>query len=269
MSIAAAGNIACDPSDEDFNGGLGVVGGGCRFKDTSDLIGALAPDAVLPLGDNQYEGGTLENYNSVYHPTWGRFRSISYPIPGNHEYGVSGAAGYFTYFGSRAPAQYYSYDLGSWHLVALNSEISHSAGSTQDRWLQSDLAATNKPCILAYWHRPRFSSGPQGSDASMAPMYRTLYNAGTDVLLVGHDHFYERFAPQNADGIADPQGIREFVVGTGGKSRHSAQVLKPNSEVVGSAFGVLNLTLRPGSYDWRFANINPSGFTDTGSGTCH
>ena len=267
--VAAAGNIACDPSDADFNGGLGTSGGGCRFKETSDVVASIGPDAVLPLGDNQYQNGSLANYQSVYDPTWGRFRSISHPAPGNHDYDTPGATGYFTYFGSQAPAPYYSFDLGAWHLISLNSEISKDGGSAQEVWLRQDLATTDKECVLAYWHRPRFSSGPSGGTPTMEPLYRALRDNDVEVLLTAHDHLYERFAPQDAVGNADPSGVRQFVVGTGGKSRHSAQIVKPNSEVWGSAYGALKLTLRQGAFDWRFVAIPTSSFTDSGSDTCH
>jgi hypothetical protein len=269
MIVAAAGNIACDPADLDFNGGLGTPGGGCRFKETSDVVASIDPDAVLPLGDNQYEGGSLVNYQSAYDPTWGRFRSISHPTPGNHEYAVPGAADYFSYFGSQAPAPYYSFDLGAWHLISLNSEVSRGVGSAQEIWLRQDLASTDKECVLAYWHRARFSSGPSGGAPTMEPLYRALRDNDVEVLLSAHDHFYERFAPQDAAGNPDPLGVRQFIVGTGGKSRHSAQIVKPNSEVRGSSYGALKLTLRPGNFDWRFVAIPTSSFTDSGSGTCH
>ena len=263
MVVAAAGNIACDPGNEDPGGG------GCRYGDTSDVVISIAPDVVLPLGDNQYENGTLAKYQQAYDPTWGRFKDISFPTPGNHDYDDPGASGYFSYFGSQAPGPYYSFDRGAWHFVSLNSEIAHHAGSAQEVWLDEDLAATDKTCVVAYWHSPRFSSGPQGNDASMEPLYRSLHEGGAEILLVAHDHFYERFAPQDAAGNPDPLGVREFVVGTGGKSRHQVQILKPNSEVTGSTYGALRLTLKNGSYDWRFVAIPTSSFTDSGSGSCH
>ena len=233
------------------------------------MVASIDPDAVLPLGDNQYQDGSLAKFQSVYHPTWGRFRSISHPTPGNHDYDTPGAAGYFGYFGSQAPAAYYSFDLGAWHLISLNSEISKEAGSAQEVWLRQDLASTNKECVLAYWHWPRFSSGPSSGSPAMEPLYRALRDNDVEILLSAHDHFYERFAPQDAVGNLDPAGVRQFVVGTGGKSRHQEQIVKPNSEVRGSAYGALKLTLRPGDFDWQFVPIPTSSFTDSGSGTCH
>ena len=275
--IAAAGDIACDPDIAAFNGARGTRGA-CRQRYTSDLLIDGSYTAVLPLGDIQYEIGTLRDFRRSYDLSWGRLRDISRPVPGNHEYGTPQAAGYYAYFGARAgaPARgYYSYDLGAWHLIALNSNCGAiggcGRGSPQERWLRADLAAHKTSCTLAYWHHPRFSSGLHGNSDVYTAFWKTLYDAGADVVLVSHDHDYERFAPQDALGRADPaRGIREFVVGTGGRSRYPFRTPRPNSEVRNSvAFGILALTLRANSYDWRFVPEAGQSFTDTGSAACH
>jgi acid phosphatase type 7 len=275
--IAAAGDIACDPADASFNGGQGTASA-CRMKATSDLMLGLGLTAVLTLGDNQYENGTLAKYQASYDPSWGRLNAIVRPVPGNHEYLTAGAAGYFSYFGAAAgdPAQgYFSYDLGSWHLIALNSNCAAvggcGAGSPQEQWLAADLAAHAGTCTLAYWHHPRFSSGPHGNDATSDAFWQTLYGAGADVVLNGHDHVYERFAPQSPAGAADPaQGIRQFTVGTGGKNLTGISVVRPNSEVRNaSAFGVLEMTLHPNGYTWRFLSASGGAVLDQGASLCH
>ena len=267
--VMAAGDIACVP-------GASVTATACRHRYTSDLLGAEpALAAVLALGDLQYEDGLASEFvgAGAYHDTWGRYKAVTRPVPGNHEYHVAGAPGYFDYFGSAAgtPGRgYYSFDVGSWHLVALNSEIETTTGSAQERWLRADLAATASDCILAYWHRPRFGSGSHGSDADFTALWRALYDAKADVVLNGHDHDYERFAPQDPDGGADAEGLREFVVGTGGASHEPfGSTIAPNSEFRdGTAFGVLKLTLHGSSYDWAFVpESGPS--KDAGSTACH
>ena len=229
-------------------------------------------DAVLTLGDNQYENGELANFQQAYDASWGRVKAITRPTPGNHEYQTAGASGYFSYFGTAAGSAgkgYYSYDLGAWHLIALNSEIDVSAGSAQDQWLRSDLAAHSNTCTLAYWHHPRFSSGIEhGNDPSLDPLWQALYSAGADVVLNGHDHDYERFAPQNPAGQADGNGIREFVVGTGGKNVKGFGTIRANSQMRGSTFGVLKLTLHATGYDWNFTAEAGKTFTDSGSSSC-
>ena len=200
------------------------------------------------------------------------------PAVGNHEYGTPGAEAYYTYFGARAgPAGkgYYSFDLGSWHLISLNSncgEVSCAKGSEQDRWLRADLAAHPSRCTLAYWHHPRWSSGTtHGDTESVAPFIDALYEAGADLVLVGHEHNYERFAPQDPRERPDPdRGIREFVVGTGGKSLYPFGSPDPNSEVRNSdTFGILSLTLHPTGYDWEFVPEAGGQFHDRGAGQCH
>ena len=274
--VMAAGDIACDPANPAFNGGAGTATS-CLQLATSNLLLAEHVDAVLPLGDNQYENGILATYLASYATSWGRVLDVTHPVPGNHEYQTSGASGYFDYFGGAAGGRttgYYSYDLGTWHLIALNSNCAPIGGcgpeSPQEEWLRADLAAHPVDCVLAYWHHPRFSSGEHGSDQMMVTFWQDLYAAGADVVLSGHDHDYERFAPQDAFGTADPlHGIREFVVGTGGKSHYAIVTPQPNSEVRDSATaGVLKLTLRPGSYAWQFLPAVGGSFTDQGSQGC-
>ncbi len=275
--IAAAGDIACDPNDSNFNQGNGTATV-CHMKATADLIAGRSPAAVLALGDTQYENGALAKFRESYDPTWGRFKAITHPVVGNHEYGTRGASGYFAYFGAAAgdPAKgYYSFDLGAWHLIVLNSNCGPvggcGAGSPQERWLREDLAAsTGKTCVLAAWHQPRFSSGLHGSDAAYAAFFRDLYDAGADVVLTGHDHDYERFGRLAPGGEVEfGRGIREFVVGTGGRSHYPFMRIQPGSEVQNSdTYGVLMLTLHPASYDWEFVPERGKTFTDQGSARC-
>ena len=274
--IAAAGDIACDPDSDSFEDGNGE-GLECRQKATSDLLVGVRYRAVLVLGDIQYEDGSYENFLESYDPTWGRVKGITRPAPGNHEYETEDADGYFRYFGGRAghPARgWYSFDLGGWHLVSLNSNCDEvggcGPGSPQFRWLRADLAADRAKCTLAYWHHPRFSSGDHGSDARYVAFWRALYNANADLVLVGHDHGYERFAPQRAAGTRDRRrGLREFVVGTGGKNLRGFPQVRPNSDVRDvSSLGVLELTLGRSAYAWRFRPAVGS-FTDSGSARCH
>ena len=271
--VVAVGDIACrvDKTHK-------VTPTTCQHKATSDVALALDPDAVLALGDNQYPGGSLVDFQKYYDPTWGRLKAITHPVPGNKEYGTGGAAGYFDYFypGNQSIRQtgYYSFDVGEWHMVALNSEcaaVSCAVGSAQEQWLRADLAATNASCVLAYWHEPMFTSGTRGGTAEVRPLYQALYDYGVDVLLSGHMHFYERFAPQNPSGVLDPQsGIRQFVVGTGGKSiLNIGNGSYPNRVVRDTtSFGVLKLTLHPDSYDWEFVPAAGYSFTDSGSDVC-
>jgi hypothetical protein len=283
--IAAAGDIACDPASPTFNGGAGTSTS-CRQRYTSDLLVGAGLAAVLPLGDIQYECGGYPAFLQSYDPTWGRVKSITRPAVGNHEYltsggtgcdaGNAGANGYFTYYGAAAgnPDQgYYSFDLGSWHVIALNSNCGDvggcGPGSPQGQWLTSDLAAHPNLCTLAYWHIPLFSSGGRAAPNSR-PFWDALYAAGADVVLTGHDHIYERFAPQDPSGRPDDvRGMRQFVVGTGGSNHTSLATLAANSEVRNaSTFGVLKLTLRPTSYEWQFVPEAGGSFTDSGTTSC-
>ncbi len=268
--VVAAGDIACDPETNAKRAPGGVE---CQSGATADVISGIGPSAVLPLGDNQYPKATLSEFQGSYHLSWGRFLGITRPVPGNHEYNRGGAPGYFAYFGAAAGPPglgYYSYDIGAWHIIALNNYEPHSPGSPQLLWLEADLAQNPRLCQLAYWHSPRFSSGDEGNDASVAPFWHGLYRAGVDVILNGHDHNYERFDLQNPEANADSRGIRQFVVGTGGRSLVPMDQRERNSQVFSSdAFGVLRLTLGDASYDWQFVPVSGKAFTDSGSTACH
>ncbi|MFC4586675.1 CBM96 family carbohydrate-binding protein [Sphaerisporangium corydalis] len=244
---------------------------------TANLLDGI-PGTVFTAGDDAYPNGSASNFSSYYAPTWGRHKARTRPVPGNHEYVTSGASAYYAYFGSAAgdPAKgYYSYDLGNWHVVALNSncsEVACSAGSTQERWLRSDLVASTKPCTFAYWHHPRFTSGANHApDTTVAPLVQALYDNNADVIVTGHNHQYERFAPLNPGGQLDnTRGIRHFVIGTGGADLYSFGTILANSEVRNnSTFGVVKFTLHPNSYTWQFVPQAGKTFTDTGTTTCH
>jgi hypothetical protein len=234
--------------------------------------------AVAVLGDSVYDSGTPAEFANCYEPTWGRFKERTRPAVGNHEYLTPGAAGYYDYFGAAAgePGRgYYSYDLGAWHIVVINSLCWEVGGcereAAQAEWLAADLRDHPARCTLAYWHFPRFSSGLHGSSTVVQNYWDLLYEAGAEIVLTGHDHSYERFAPQDAQGRADPErGIREFVVGTGGASHYGFALALPNSEVRESAtFGVLVLTLYEDRYEWDFVPVAGKTFADQGSGICH
>ena len=283
--VAAAGNIACDPAWPEFNGGNGTATD-CHQRDTSDLLTKTSLAAVLALGDAQYACGGLAAYQQAYGPTWGRVKSITHPVPGNHDWVSSGGTdcdptgrggGYFSYFGSAARpsgTSYYSFNVGTWHIVALDSQCSAvggcGAGSPEETWLRADLAANPNKCTLAYWHYPLFSSGLEGPRSEAATFWADLDSAGAELVLNAHEHDYERFAPQHGNGQADPKGIREFVVGTGGRMRHAFTTVAPNSQVrENGSWGVLELTLHPGSYEWRFVPVSGGTFSDSGSAACH
>ena len=261
--IIAAGDIAScsSPGDEQSAALLENISG-----------------TVITLGDNAYESGTIDEFNNCYDPTWGQQKERTFPSVGNHEYKTADAAGYFSYFGAAAgdPQKgYYSYDIGEWHIIVINANCSEIGGcgvnSPQMEWLQTDLAAHPALCTLAYWHQPRFSSGLHGNDTELIPIWQTLYDANAELVLNGHDHDYERFAPQNPNGEAEPvNGIREFVVGTGGKDLRSIGDPISNSEVHNdNTWGVLTVTLHPTGYDWQFIPVAGMNFTDSGSGICH
>ena len=277
VTVVAAGDIVCGPGSPGFNGGAGTDTY-CHMKQTAALISSINPSAVFALGDIQYDLSTYENYLNIYSKSWGAFKSRTRPVPGNHEYDVPGAAGYYQYFGSAAgdPKKgYYSFNIGDWHVVALNSVCSAAggcgAGSAQEKWLRADLAANSKKCTLALIHDPRYSSGRHGSITAVRAFWRALYEANADLVLSGNDHHYERFAPQNYDGVKDiARGLRQFVVGTGGKSLYGIYSVKSNSEVRHSGtYGVLRLTLKSGGYDWKFVPEAGKSFTDSGSTSCH
>jgi chitodextrinase len=272
--VTAAGDIAC---------GVGTTGGGCKQMDTSSLILGIAPDAVLPLGDVQYEQGALSDFNSFYAPSWGRVKSITHPAVGNHEYGTSGASGYWDYYngvgaltgiaGERSKG-WYSYDVGNWHLVALNTNCGNvggcGVGSPEEKWLKGDLAG--HACTIVYAHHPRWTSDTRDFDKpEIAPLIQDMYDAGVELYLVGHSHFYERMAPATPSETVDrAAGVRQIIAGTGGRNVYGFGTVEPISEVRnGNTFGVLKLTLHPSSYDWQFVPIPGQSFTDTGSDTCH
>jgi hypothetical protein len=231
------------------------------------------------LGDEQYENATLAKFRVSFAPSWGRFQAVSHPAAGNHEYVTRGAAGYFDYFGKAAGRRgkgWYSYDIGEWHVIVLNSNCRYvggcELGSPQERWLRADLKAhVDQHCTLAYWHHPRFSSGVHGSSTTYRRWWKDLYAANADLVLVGHDHDYERFAPQDPFGARDPaRGVREIVVGTGGKHHDPLVHRIANSEAFNDdAYGILDLTLRPSGYAWRFVPEPGRSFTDGGSARCH
>jgi hypothetical protein len=265
--LAAAGDIACAPNTP-------RTPTACHYAETAAIVGAINPTAVALLGDNQYESGFLPYYMRAFDPTWGVFRPRTFPVPGNHEYNRVGADGYYAYFGAAAgdPARgYYAYDIGSWHILALNSNCTYvpcAAGSAQEQWVRSELAAHPRSCTMAYWHHSLFSS--QGGDPRMRDIWRDLGAARVDVVLSGHNHNYERFAGQDATGHLDPfAGPREFVVGTGGRDLGAIRGAGRNSEIrQDKAFGVLALVLSRTGYAWSF-DSEGGAFVDTGSTPCH
>lgn len=259
-----------------------LIGAGDIASCTSTADGATARlldgrrGTVFTAGDNAYESGAAAEFANCYDPTWGRHKNRTRPSLGDHEYITAGASGYFGYFGARAGASgkgYYSYDRGRWHIVVLNSNCGEvggcSTGSAQLRWLQRDLIRNPAACTIAYWHQARFSSGSvHGNDPTTAPFWRALYNRRADVIVSGHEHVYERFARQTPGGKLSRLGIRQFVVGTGGRGLYTFGVPRPNSQVRGAAHGVLRLTLHPDSYDWRFIPVAGETFTDSGHTGC-
>lgn len=267
--VAAAGDIACTP-------GQAPSDAGCRMAETAALVEAARPAAVLTLGDNQYETGTLAAFRDSYDRSWGRFKAITHPSPGNHEFAGGSARGYFTYFGAAAgpPGRgWYSFDVGAWHMVSLNSNCAAAGGcgpgSPQYAWLEADLVASGARCTLAYWHHPRFSSGYHGDDPSVGPLWELLDRASAELVLSGHDHHYERFAATAPDGTPKADGIRQFVVGTGGRSLYPTFVPHRGSELRRSVtFGILVLTLSSDGYRWRFDHVPGDTFTDAGEGRC-
>lgn len=240
---------------------------------TADLIQKMPEATVLATGDLAYENGSLNDFARCYDPSWGKFKDRTWPAPGNHEYGTPGAAGYFAYFGNRAGAPdkgYYSVDIGRWHIVALNSNIDADADSAQVAWLRKDLAAHRTSCTLSFWHHPRYSSGLHGSYRSMQAAWETLHEHGASIVITGHDHHYERFAPLDAQGKqTTARGIRSFVVGTGGARLYDFGLRGEHSVAwQGSTWGLLKLTLHADSYDWEFLAAQPSTFQDKGSSPC-
>jgi acid phosphatase type 7 len=257
--IVAAGDIACpDP---------------CRSqRRTARLIGRIDPRAVLTLGDNQYEDGRLSDFMDSYRPTWGRFRRRTHPTPGNHDYHVAGADGYFSYFGRRAHRRsggMYSVNIGNWHIVSINT--GNGLSDRKLRWVGRNLSNDRHRCELAFWHHPRWSSGSvHGSNARMGPLWQVLFRHGVDVALNGHDHLYERFALMNPQGgLAPRAGIRQFTVGTGGRGLYAAGPSTRGSQrVIDDRFGVVRIALHPRGYSWRFVAVGGNTL-DKGSHACH
>jgi hypothetical protein len=289
ITIAAAGDIACKPQGPYFDGSMANY---CQFRATARAIqreiAAGTVQEVLALGDTQYSSGTIYQYDHAYDPTWGVFKSDTAPTPGNHEYLTANAAGYFQYFAPTTPEisqgrYWYSYDLGTWHVIVLDSNCKYLpgpswnpdngcvGGSPQMTWLQNDLANDTATCTLAYWHHPVFSSAETGYDPKTLPFWRALSAAGVDVVLNGHRHVYERFGPQAPDGTFDRRnGMVEFVVGTGGDDHGVLQSSAAPNEIVrnNTTFGYLDMTLSASSYSWRFVPV-VGGFSDSGSRSCH
>ena len=240
---------------------------------TGQLINSLPAAVVLVVGDVAYPSGTLEQFAHCYEPAWGAFKARTYPAPGNHDYRTPGAKGYFDYFGARAGDRnkgYYSFDIGQWHVVSLNSNRELERGSPQMAWLKADLKQHRQTCVLAYWHHPRFSSGPHGDNTRVQALWALLYQQGVSVVVTGHDHDYERFTPMNASGEPDAiRGIRSFVAGTGGAHHYLLGQRHPLSVVWhGDSWGVLKLTLGAHSYAWEFLPVGGSDFHDAGSAQC-
>jgi hypothetical protein len=274
--IAAVGDIACDPETDAFNGGRGTEEH-CRERHVARVIADANVDAVLTLGDTQYEENTTEQYAKSFDKSWGHLKPLIRPAPGNHEYETENAAGYFEYFGAAAgdpDKGYYSYDLGTWHILVLNSECSEvggcEVGSPQETWLRRELTTHQNQCVLAYWHHPRFSSGQHGNAEQMKWMWNTLVDAQVDVALTGHNHSYERFKPLDERGNPSPTGVQEFVVGTGGKNHYPFAYPPLPGLVVRNAdtYGALIMTLRPTGYDWEFVPERGGSFSDSGSADC-
>jgi Calcineurin-like phosphoesterase len=290
VMMAVGGDVACGTTEANYNGGAGTATA-CHMKQTSDLVVAMGPRQVWALGDLQYNSGSLADFNVSYQNSWGRFKSITRPVVGNHEYGSSGANGYFTYFGDLAsPRQpgctqdcegYYSFDVpvgsAQWHVAVINSECTRigggvgcAVGSPQHQWLDADLRAhAEAQCTAVLTHRPRWASNSFASP-DIQPLVDIMYSRGVDLLLAGHAHSYERFAPQNAAGQPDPAGITEFAVGTGGRDSQGFGTVVANSQVrKNQIFGVMKLALRPTGYDWQFVPDPATPFADSGTGTCH
>lgn len=240
---------------------------------TARLLDSLPTATIFTAGDNAYGEGTAKEFQECYGSSWGRHKARTRPSPGNHDYYTLNGAAYYEYFGANAgdPTKgYYSYDLGDWHIIALNSNVPMAAGSPQEQWLRADLKASGRRCSLAYWHHARFSSASHGNDPETQALWQALYDGGAEVVVVGHDHSYERFAPQDGAGKADSvRGVREFVVGTGGATRYSLGTRQPNSEAFDvSSPGIVKFTLEANGYRWEFVPTSGT-FRDSGVGSCH
>jgi hypothetical protein len=273
-SVSAVAVLEIEPPTFVGAGDIAMLGG--QAEATALLLDSI-PGTVFTLGDNTYPWGLADEFANYYDPTWGRHKWRTRPAAGNHDYGDGhrphDASAYFDYFGPSAgdpDKGYYSFDLANWHIIVLNSEIDLRAGSVQEQWLRADLAAHPSLCTLAYAHNPLFGSGDQGNSLRMLPVWRALYDAGAEVVLAGHDHDYEQFAPQRPDGTADSvRGIREFVIGTGGATLLPFKTIQPNSLVRNvDTHGVLKLTLLGDGYRWRFIPVAGKTFSDSGSAAC-
>jgi hypothetical protein len=271
--VAAAGDISCAPTSR----------AACRQMDTALALEYARPDVVLALGDTQYEAGELANFNRMYAPSWGRFKTITRPVVGNHEYYTPGASGYFDYFNGpnqlTGPAGdrrrgYYSYHLGAWNVIALNSNCREVGGchlgSPQELFLRQALANSDAICTLAYFHHPLFSSGVNRGSPEVRPLWQTLYDFRADLVLNGHEHVYERFEPQTPQGVPDQRGILQITVGTGGHSLTPFREIVRTSEVrKNDDYGVLRLELHPDQVTWEFIPAPGGTFHDSGSLRCH
>lgn len=270
----ATTHSAPPPADPVLVGAGDIADSGSGDGATAALLDGI-PGTVFTTGDNAYDDGTASQFHRYYEPTWGRHKARTRPSPGNHDYGVPNASDYFGYFGSLAGPSgrgYYSYDLGNWHVVSLNSNVDTSAGSVQERWLRADLAASAKPCTLAYWHHPLFTSGAYHEPSTWTrPLYQALYDFSADVVVFGHNHQYERFAPQDPRGrLNEGRGLRAFVAGMGGANHYGFGPVRPNSQARNDdTYGVLRFTLRARGYEWQFVPEANGTYSDSGSGTCH
>ena len=278
VSWLAGGLVLATPAAEPAHVlvGAGDIAACGRAGDeaTARLLDRI-PGTVFTAGDNAYERGTRAEFRRCYAPSWGRHRARTRPALGNHEYLTRGAAGHFSYFGAAAgprPGGYYAYDLGSWRVYVLNSNCMHvpcGRGSAQERWLRADLAANPRPCSLAYWHHPRFSSGVHGGTRLVSALWQALHDHAAEVVVTAHDHDYERFEPLDAAGRPTPTGLRSFVVGTGGRSLRSFRSVRQSSAIrSASAYGVLKLELAESSYTWEFVPVAGKTFRDAGSAGC-
>jgi hypothetical protein len=292
VRLVAVGDMACDPDDPDLGPDGAGRNGRCRHREVSDLAVAVDPDVLLGLGDYQYEMPATEAYRTVYGPAYGRLRDRTVPVFGNQEYKVPDASSFTAYFGDRVrdPRGYWSQDLGPWHVVVLNSNCSAvaggcGAGSPQQTWLAEDLKATDRRCVLAAWHHPRWSTGIAGPDGRTADLFRTLYDHGVELVLSGHEAHYERFGPLNPDGRPDDRGVSQFVVGTGGqvhyrpvaaddaRDERGNPVARTNAPATAFAdfdhHGVLELELAENEWRWWFRPLEAATpVTDTGTASC-
>lgn len=264
--VVAVGDIACSARDA-----ASASSHTCRQAATADLAASVKPDAVLALGDTQYETGAISDYESSYDASWGKLITVTHPVPGNHEYETNEAQGYYTYFADQQPGPpgYYAFDLGTWRLYALNDECSQVDCAEERAWLDADLASHPRTCSLMYMHEPLYSSGAEhGDNPEARPFWSTAEIYHVDVALGGHDHDYERFAPLDDDGNRTATGIQSFVAGTGGRSLYSFGAVQNGSQArYNSEHGVLVLTLRDGAYGWEFRTITGDS-VDSGSQTC-